>query len=297
MAFFLKKQEKRFLFRINKLYESAVKESFLKTLVESANWYAAPEIKVKVRGESILPDGTPVYVKFWKPRRPLHQIKTIMRSARIEVEGYQYLQFTKNKLPVPDLILWGSRRIPSFAFGIFKVGIVVTRKIVGGANLSTLLRKKAKPWIIRNSWQHLKVLEKSAQLLHSIHKKNLIHGDFKLRNIVFTHTKPNGKYWIIDLASGYSPLSLGKFFNNSHYTRDLFRMVYDLAKKGFSKYDALFFLKAYFCCEKDKNQADMLAKQCLDVCLSQKEPRALEATFFFNQTEFRNPFVFLPPTE
>jgi hypothetical protein len=51
MAFFLKKQEKRFLFRINKLYESAVKESFLKTLVESANWYAAPGIKVKVRGE------------------------------------------------------------------------------------------------------------------------------------------------------------------------------------------------------------------------------------------------------
>jgi len=277
----LKKQIKGFLFRINKSYETVVEESFLNTLIEDACRYSSKKRKGSLpKGNRTLPNGTSVYVKFWRPRRAMHRVKTIWHPTRIEVEGRQYLQFTKNKLPVPDIVLWGSKRISLFKFGIFKVGMVVSRQIKGGENLKILSRQKIQPWTVRNHSQKFEVLERIAQLLHFIHEKNLVHGDYMLKNIVFTPEKPNGRYWIIDLGSGWS-LPSNKSLSNSDRNRELCRMVYSLARNGFSRKDALYFLKSYICYVKDNNQSHNLAKKYLDICLSQKDHRALQATHLF----------------
>lgn len=278
---YIKKQLRKFLFRINKSYETVVEESFLNTLIEDACRYTSFK---KKRGlpkiNRTLPNGTSVYVKFWRPRRAMHHIKTVWHPTRIEVEGCQYSQFTKNKLPVPDIILWGSQRIPLSKFGIFKVGMVVTKQIKGGQNLVTSYKQNIQPWTIRNHSQKFEVLERIAQLLYSIHEKNLVHGDYMLKNIVFTPEKPNGRYWIIDLGSGWS-LPSNKSLSSSDRNHELCRMVYSLARNGFSRKDALYFLKSYICYGKDNNQSHNLAKKYLDICLSQKDHRALQATHLF----------------
>jgi len=281
MQSFLKKRIRGFSLRINKTYESVAEESFLNTLIDDACKYFLNKNKVKfVHGNRSLPDGTSAYLKFWRPRRAIHRVKTIWQPTRIEVEGRQYSRFTENKLPVPDIILWGSQRIPLSIFGIFKAGIVVTKQIKGGENLKILSKKKIQPWIVRNQSQKYEVLERIAQLLHFIHEKNLVHGDYKLRNIVFTSEKPNGRYWIIDLGSGWS-LPSNKSLSSSDRNRELCRMVYSLASNGFLPNDALYFLKSYICCCKNHTDLHKLAKKYFEICLSQKDHRAVQATHLF----------------
>ncbi len=278
---FLKKRIKGFSLRINKSYETVVEESFLNTLIEDACRYSPKKRKENLpKTNRTLSNGTSVYVKFWRPRRAMHCIKTIWHPTKIEVEGRQYSQFIKNKLPVPDIVLWGSQRIPLFKFGIFKVGMIVTRQIKGGKNLRILSRQKMQPWTIRNHSRKFEVLERFAQLLYSIHEKNLVHGDYMLKNIVFTPEKPNGRYWIIDLGSGWS-LPSNKSLSSSDRNHELCRMVYSLARNGFSRKDALYFLNSYICYGKDNNQSHNLAKKYLDICLSQKDHRALQAIHLF----------------
>jgi hypothetical protein len=45
-------------------------------------------------------------------------------------------------LPIPDIVLWGSQRIALSKFGIFKVGMVVTKLLKRGENLSILYKQK-----------------------------------------------------------------------------------------------------------------------------------------------------------
>jgi len=259
-----------------------VEESFLNTLIEDACRHASQKRKGSlVKGNCTLANGTSVYVKFWRPRRAIHYVKTVWHPTRIEVEGRQYSQFIKNKLPVPNIVLWGSKRIPLSKFGIFMVGMVVTKKIEGAENLSILSKQKIQPWTIRNHSQKFEVLERIAQLLHSIHEKNLVHGDYMLKNIVYSPEKPNERYyWIIDLGSGWS-LPSNKSLSNSDGNRGLCRMVYSLARNGFSREDAVYFLNSYFCYGEGNNPSLNLAKKYLDICLSQKDHRALQATHLF----------------
>jgi hypothetical protein len=282
MHTFLKKRIGGFSLRINTAYGTVAEESFLNTLIDDACRHFLNKNKVKF--VSTLPNGTSIYVKFWRPRRAIHRVKTIWHPTRIEAEGRQYFQFTEKKLPVPDIVLWGSQRIPLSKFGIFKAGMVVTKQIDGGENLRTLYMQKIEPWTIRNLERKFEVLERVAQLLYSIHEKNLVHGDYMLKNIVFTPEKPNGRYWIIDLGSGWS-LPLNKSLSSSERNRELCRMVYSLARNGFSRNDALYFLKSYICCEKGNNHSYKLAhnleKKYLDICLSQKDHRAIQATHLF----------------
>jgi len=161
------------------------------------------------------------------------------------------------------------------------VGMVVTKKIEGAENLSILSKQKIQPWTIRNHSQKFEVLERIAQLLHSIHEKNLVHGDYMLKNIVYSPEKPNERYyWIIDLGSGWS-LPSNKSLSNSDGNRGLCRMVYSLARNGFSREDAVYFLNSYFCYGEGNNPSLNLAKKYLDICLSQKDHRALQATHLF----------------
>ncbi len=280
---FLKKRLKGFVFRINRSYESVLEDSFLNTLMEDACRYAIQKRRGKSPGRNrALPNGLPVYVKFWRPRRIDHRIKTIWRPSRIEVEGSQYLQFIENKLPVPDILFWGIKRTPSFKFGIYKAGMVVTRQIDHGENLAALSAQEKPPWTVHNHSNRLEVLEKVARLLHAVHQKNLIHGDYMLKNIVFTPEGPNGKYWIIDLGSVWSLPSYPSLTTIDR-NRDLHRMVYSLARCGFSRNDALYFLESYLRCDKDKALSHDLAGKYLDECLNQSGHRAVEAKGLFAQ--------------
>ena len=262
---FLKKKIKGFSFTINKSYADVVEESFLDDLIEDACRYALKARNGNLPKENrLLSNGRSVYIKFWKPRRVLHHIKTIWHPTRIEIEGRQYPQFIKTKLPIPDIVLWGSQRIPLSKFGIFKVGMVVTRLIKRGENLSVLYKQKKQPWIVRNYHQRLEVLEKVAQLLYSIHEENLVHGDYMLKNIVFTPSKQNGKYWIIDLASGWS-LASDKSLSSSDRNHDLLRMLYSLARNGFPQEDALHFLRTYSRHWQGDNQSHNMTKKCLEI--------------------------------
>jgi len=267
MHTFLKKRIGGFSLRINTAYGTVAEESFLNTLIDDACRHFLNKNKVKF--VSTLPNGTSIYVKFWRPRRAIHRVKTIWHPTRIEAEGRQYFH-----------VLWGSQRIPLSKFGIFKVGMVVTKQIDGGENLRTLSMQKIEPWTIRNLERKFEVLERVAQLLYSIHEKNLVHGDYMLKNIVFTPEKPNGRYWIIDLGSGWS-LPLNKSLSSSERNRELCRMVYSLARNGFSRNDALYFLNSYICCGEDNNHSYNLAKKYLEICLSQKDHRAIQATHLF----------------
>lgn len=258
MCFILKKPIKKFLFRINRKYEDVVDESFLKRLADEADGEQC------TKGYRSLSNGIPVYIKYWKPRHAVYHVKTIWRPTRIEVEGRQYPEFIKNELPVSDIVLWGSRRIP-FRFGIFKTGMIVTKKIEG-ETLKKLYNLNAEPWVSGNYSKKFEVLDSIAYLLHSIHKKKLIHGDYKLKNIIYTPKEPKGKYWVIDLASGWS-LAKNKSLSTSHLSRELCRMVYSLTKIGFSRSDVLYFLESYIRCGNDNSDSNNLAQKYLDDCV------------------------------
>jgi len=144
-----------------------------------------------------------------------------------------------------------------------------------------LAKQKAPPWMRHNRLCKSEVLEKIARLLFSVHEKYLVHGDFMLKNIVFTPEKTDGKYWLVDLASGWS-LSANKPFDQHSRNRDLFRMVYSLAGNGFATQDALFFLKAYLQNWKGADQAHLFAKKYFELSLSQKDHRAKKAARMFN---------------
>ncbi len=203
-----------------------------------------------------------------------HRIKSIWRPLRIEVEGSQHLQFIENKPPVPNIVLGGVKRIPSCKFGICKIGMAVTRQIAHGENCTVLSFPKKPPWTVQNHSNRFEVMKRVAQLLHLIHEKNFIHGDYMLKNIVFAPEKPAGKYWIIDLGSVW--------FLSSHQSLSPFdRMVYSFAQCGFSRNDALHFLESYLCCSKDKNPAPDPAKKHLEMCSNPKDHRALKASRLF----------------
>jgi tRNA A-37 threonylcarbamoyl transferase component Bud32 len=253
----LKERIQGFVFRINKKYESVVNTSFLQRLIDDAD---SGEYAKRYRR---LPNGIPVYVKYWKPRHALHRVKTIWHPTRIEVEGRQYPEFIKNELPVSDIVLWGSRSIPS-RVGMFTSGMIVTKKIEG-ETLKKLYTLKTEPWVSGNHSKKFEVLGRIANLLYSIHEKKLVHGDYKLKNIMYTPEKPKGRYWVIDLASGWS-LSQNESLNVSHLCRELCRMAYSLTKTGFSRSDILYFFESYVRCRNDKSDSSILAQKYLDVC-------------------------------
>jgi len=185
-----------------------------------------------------LPGNLPVHIKYWQPRREHHRVKTLWKPSRPERAGRQHVELTCRGLPVPDLIMYGYRKLPAPQWGLYLVGITVTR-LEKGTDLRELLAENKAPWE-RN---HAGVLRQLAHMLAELHEAGFVHGDFMLKNVLYCPERAQS-YLLTDLESGWKMPS-DDAFGQKGRGRDLFRMVVSLARNGFSKEEIVTFLRAY----------------------------------------------------
>ncbi|MBS3764363.1 MAG: hypothetical protein KGZ25_13780 [Planctomycetes bacterium] len=235
----------RFLVTFAPEYRELVKAEFLESLVKKANLLASSQGKRKSFNEfRKLASGLSVYLKFWLPRRPLHSLKTLWHKSKIEKEMEQYSRFMVSELPVPDFVLSGVRRFPGKKRGFYAGGFIVTVSIPGGRDLRELNQKREEPWVLKGEDSRHVVLTQLGALLSRVHQSGVFHGDYMLKNIVYSSRSGKSPYSLVDLSSG-GILKPAKRVERGGTKQDILRMCLSLARGGFSEDDALIFIKSY----------------------------------------------------
>ena len=191
-----------------------------------------------------LPDGLQVHAKYWAPPKASRMIRSLWRPNKIDREAQQYIRWQGSGLPVARFVLSAVRRLPFPAIGVYMTGFLATRSIEGGRSLRELLRGRRVPWVADGRDRSRQVLESVAQVLATVHKRGLAHGEFALRNVLYTTNHGEPRYGIVDLASAmHLPES-----EDGHYDGrlcDLIQMALSVARNGLTLSHALQFLESY----------------------------------------------------
>ncbi len=245
-------------------------------LLSQARRYARARLQGKpsARHTTVrLPEGPRAHVKFWAPRRLEHRLMTLFRKTRIEREGTRHARLMDEDVRVPELVLWGVRRWPVPRFGLYEAGLILTRYIEGGKDLAKLLEAGEPPWEVNGRCAHAEVLDRLGRLVASTHNKGIVHGDFMLKNVVYSPT--DDRLWLIDLGSWRSSWRWS-LRPGSRFPNDLLRMVLSLARKGLHEREVLTFLDAYLRERGVENAPAGGPRACLRACLAVQDRRADE---------------------
>jgi len=257
-------------------YEPLIDEAMLERLLAGAcNCSSTQRKKRSFISVRRLPGGVQAHVKYWVPRFSKHRLKTLWQPSKLETEGRQYMRFMRLGLPVPELILWGYRRFPTSHLGVYMTGLIVTRTLEGMDDLRTLARLGRPPWLVGGRHCERDVMAELARMLVQLHRRGLVHGDYMLKNCMYAPSEQRRRYWIVDLESGW-PLPPEDPTDGRGRYRDLLRMVLSLARQGFSREDALFFLESYIRQWQGRSDTRQKAEQCLEFCLHMPDRRAAE---------------------
>ncbi len=222
-----------------------------------------------------LPGGLRVHAKYWIPRRASHRIKTLWRRDRIAWETKQYIRFEEASLPVVKFVLSAVRRLPLPRLGVYLTGFIVTRSMEGAPNLLQLLRERRAPWVAGGRDRTGHVLQAVGQMLASVHQRGLVHGDFALKNILYTPGHRDPRYRMVDLASGTQAL-VSQNGTRHHQYRDLLKMALSIARSGLTQSHALQFLGSYLHAGDSSPEPARGAHDLLELCLSARDHRARE---------------------
>lgn len=277
MCEFIERQLSGFHLVVAAKYADAIGDAVLdELLAEACRCSSAVRREKKLLWSRQLPGRLDVHVKYWAPRREKYRLKTLWRPTDIEEEAAQYVRFTNAGLPVPELLMWGCRRLPGVRFGVYIAGLVVTRTLDGTRSLRTLLGRGEPPWVCGGRRCTREVLGQLAGLLVRVHRSRLVHGDYMLKNCLYAPGEREGVYWMVDLASGW-PLPPGDPKTERGRWRDLLRMVLSLARNGLSREDVVSFLESYVRAWQGDEHARGKAEEHLAFCLSLPDHRATEA--------------------